>query len=51
MYKLCFQGWSQVTRQMRGWREAERHSLRVFKQARRRALLKDMSILPVKCVG
>lgn len=51
MYKLCSQGWSQVTGKMRGREEEERHSLKVFKQARGRALLKAMSVLSVKCLA
>lgn len=47
MYKLCFQGWSQIMRIERGGKAF----LRVFKQARGRALSEDMSVLPVKCVA
>lgn len=43
MYELCSQRWSQVTGQVRGRKEEERHSLKVFKQARGRALLKALS--------
>lgn len=51
MDKLCFQGWSQVAGQVRGWKEEERRSLKLLMQARGKALLKTVSTLPVKCVA
>lgn len=51
MDKLCFQGCSQVAGQVRGWKEEEGRSLKPLTQARGKALLKTVSMLPVKCVA